>query len=146
MTKPDDRDPWARFRVVSLVLDPPAITVLSGLPPSSSHVSGELLSRRAPHVWNDNEWAIVSTVFVSSADPAVHVEALLDFVESRKGVLARLRSRESQTMLETNWGEVMSKGRPTLSRGQQARSSALPIDHYADHHFFWGTGGHPSGS
>src|SRR5258708_36232880 len=122
-------DKWATasLRIFADTLTVEEITVLLGVPASSSHSKGQPKGSRAPNLfWRDSAW-ILNSPLPESEELSSHLQWLLDFIEPGIDVVRTLQ-KTCKVDLFCLFASETGQGSTVLDRSLLARLARVQLD------------------
>jgi hypothetical protein len=127
---PSCRETFATFRIGKDTLVPEDLSRELGLEPSGAHRNGDLMYPRNPTSdlrQRSGLWSLCTKGRVDSHDVRRHVDWLLDRLDPKAAVLARLGREGCAMDIFCYWCSAAGQGGPMLDPGQMGRLARLGL-------------------
>ena len=131
---PTCRKTYATLRIYRDDLDPPAISDLLKIEPSSTQIKGvELRTRRGRRVIPTiGGWFLSTEAHVTSKDSRRHIDWLADRLAGREDALARMKAEGYRMEVSCYWSSAEGHGGPTLTPSTMRRLADLGLELWYD--------------
>jgi hypothetical protein len=128
---------YATLWILQEDLDPDVVTGALAIQPSWTRKRGEIRNPGAkrPVINKVGGWFLRTADVVHSRDVRRHIDWLLDQLEPRREVLAKLQAAGCQTIISCYWLSYQGHGGPMLLPQNMARLASLGLELWFDVYF-----------